>query len=557
MPYAWRLTLSVLVWSLLLPVSTAFAEPPLQGIFDGFFGPGVIRVPQDDTGAETFTPGTRRNEILVEFAGNAANNTFGWYPLSNPGQLNTIFGGSDGPGTPPKVVAITDAFGIFSSTPDGLWRSQSGLNDDGSDHFQTYAYPGVSGGFLAAMEDLRGGGDQDFNDMVVSVRPFDTAAPMVDLTFLPANGQNGWFVTTPVTGTVSADDTTTGGSAITAITCTGATVGPIDGLGTPVANAPVTVAGDGVHDITCSATDAADNTGASPPRTVRIDATAPSVQALPYPAADLCSAPGTPGWCRGTQTAGFEATDATSEVASPCSGRTCTFTRSTEINGSAVLIPSGPVSDVAGNTIPGTDAGPYMIDSVVPDVVITVPADGQTYLLNAAVASDYSCADTTSGVASCVGPVADGANFDTVGVGPHSFTVTAADVAGNTAQRTHAYKVVYHFDGFFPPVDNLPTVNTVKAGSAVPVKFSLAGNQGLNIFAAGYPASQQTNCDSGATENAIEQTVSAGSSTLTYDPTTNQYHYTWKTDKTWAGTCRQLVVRLNDGTDHLAIFKFK
>jgi hypothetical protein len=30
------------------------------------------------------------------------------------------------------------------------------------------------------------------------------------------------------------------------------------------------------------------------------------------------------------------------------------------------------------------------------------------------------------------------------------------------------------FDGFFQPVDNLPTVNSMNVGRAVPVKFSLA-----------------------------------------------------------------------------------
>ena len=40
----------------------------------------------------------------------------------------------------------------------------------------------------------------------------------------------------------------------------------------------------------------------------------------------------------------------------------------------------------------------------------------------------------------------------------------------------------YAFGGFLQPIDNLPTVNTMKAGSAAPVKFSLGGNKGLNIF---------------------------------------------------------------------------
>ncbi len=115
----------------------------------------------------------------------------------------------------------------------------------------------------------------------------------------------------------------------------------------------------------------------------------------------------------------------------------------------------------------------------------------------------------------------------------------------------------YNFTGFFRPVDNLPILNVVKAGSAIPVKFSLNGNQGLSIFAVGYPLSQQINCQTGAVEGAIEQTVTAGASTLSYDPGIDQYIYVWKTDKEWASTCRQLVVRLNDGTDHLANFKFK
>ena len=54
--------------------------------------------------------------------------------------------------------------------------------------------------------------------------------------------------------------------------------------------------------------------------------------------------------------------------------------------------------------------------------------------------------------------------------------------------------LIHHFAGFFPPIDNPPVLNKVKAGSAVPVKFSLTGNQGLDIFAAGYPQSAQVPC---------------------------------------------------------------
>ena len=86
---------------------------------------------------------------------------------------------------------------------------------------------------------------------------------------------------------------------------------------------------------------------------------------------------------------------------------------------------------------------------------------------------------------------------------------------------------------------------------------TVAGNQGLSIFAAGYPTSQPIACDSGAPVDDIDQTVAAGSSSLSHDATTGQYTYVRKTDKAWAATCRQLNVRLADGTDHRANFKFK
>jgi len=124
----------------------------------------------------------------------------------------------------------------------------------------------------------------------------------------------------------------------------------------------------------------------------------------------------------------------------------------------------------------------------------------------------------------------------------------------------------YTFSGFFRPVDN-PDVatNKAKAGSAIPVRFSLGGDQGLDIFATGtdnnnntftYPTSTAITCGSTDQLDAIEETVTAGGSSLQYDSSLDQYTYVWKTDKAWAGTCRQLVVKLDDGTYHRANFEF-
>ena len=51
----------------------------------------------------------------------------------------------------------------------------------------------------------------------------------------------------------------------------------------------------------------------------------------------------------------------------------------------------------------------------------------------------------------------------------------------------------------------------------------------MEIFAAGFPKSAVMTCDSTATIDGIEQTVSPGSAELTYDPMTERYTYVWKT----------------------------
>ena len=125
-----------------------------------------------------------------------------------------------------------------------------------------------------------------------------------------------------------------------------------------------------------------------------------------------------------------------------------------------------------------------------------------------------------------------------------------------TATDTAVVNIVWDFAGFLPPVDNLPTVNTAKAGRVVPISFSLDGDQSLAILAAGSPSSRTIACDSGDELDPIEETMTAGASGLTYDAATDTYTYAWKTSKGWAETCRQLTVTLADGTVHEAAFHF-
>jgi hypothetical protein len=114
----------------------------------------------------------------------------------------------------------------------------------------------------------------------------------------------------------------------------------------------------------------------------------------------------------------------------------------------------------------------------------------------------------------------------------------------------------YTFTGFFPPIDNLPTLNIANAGNSIPIKFSLSGFRGLNLFAAGYPASVPITCPNGGRDD-IEEISPPGGSTLSYNPLLDRYRYGWQTDRRWRNTCRQLIVRLKDGTEKRANFRFR
>ena len=116
---------------------------------------------------------------------------------------------------------------------------------------------------------------------------------------------------------------------------------------------------------------------------------------------------------------------------------------------------------------------------------------------------------------------------------------------------------MYNFVGFLPPVGDEPTTNQANAGQAIPLKFSLNGNQGLDIFNTGSPAAQQVDCATGVPVNTATLTDTSGNSGLQYDATSDTYTYVWKTSKAWAGTCQQFSLGLNDGSTHTVTFQFQ
>lgn len=87
-----------------------------------------------------------------------------------------------------------------------------------------------------------------------------------------------------------------------------------------------------------------------------------------------------------------------------------------------------------------------------------------------------------------------------------------------------------------------------------PVKFSLNGDQGLEIIAsAQFVASGTATNPSGE----VLDTVTAGKSGLQYDPASDIYTYVWKTAKSMAKQTGRFVLTLSDGSQYSFDVAFK
>ena len=183
-------TLALLMMSALS--LSAQAIPTLDQILSG--APAV-----SDTGQELFsvsdTDGAD-DDVTTFILGRSASfsNAFGIYDPNNIANRLEVSGGSVPAGFSSGAVlewdfttltyslagtastfattASNSIFGLYIDTGSNIWYSQTGLNSDGFDHlltFDTEGLGGVTNGFdiVFAWEDLPGGGDMDWNDIVL------------------------------------------------------------------------------------------------------------------------------------------------------------------------------------------------------------------------------------------------------------------------------------------------------------------------------------------------------------------------------------------------------
>jgi hypothetical protein len=152
--------------------------------------------------------------------------------------------------------------------------------------------------------------------------------------------------------------------------------------------------------------------------------------------------------------------------------------------------------------------------------------------------------------------VPDGATHLFIGV-PDPYYADNVDGDNDFGVRVEKAAARFPFAGFFAPVENLPAVNVARAGSTIPVKFSLGGDRGLDIFAAGAPQVVGSNECGDSAPGGTDVAMAASRAGLRYDPDAEQYVFSWNTDHAWAGTCREFVMALVDGSTHRFVVRFR
>src|SRR5579862_5189843 len=294
----------------------------------------------------------------------------------------------------------------------------------------------------------------------LAVTSADNQAPSVAITLSSPNagvpnGSNGWFVTGPVTGSVNADDTATGGSAITAITCSDSLSGTI--FGSLVASGStgsktLSVAGDGTHLLSCTATDSASNTSSGTNQTVKIDSVAPDTV--------FDSTPANPS-NDGSPSISFHGTDGGSGVASfECSLDGSGFTACSSPDPLTLTDGSHTFAveaiDSAGNVDPTPASYSWVVDTTAPGIIKSIHAgptfnNGTNDFVTSATTLRVAISESGSGLASCTvsinGPGSNDTSFSCVagnndftlgGVltsppdGSYTVSVSASDHAGNS-----------------------------------------------------------------------------------------------------------------------------
>ncbi|GAA1180482.1 hypothetical protein GCM10009584_23050 [Ornithinimicrobium humiphilum] len=307
---------------------------------------------------------------------------------------------------------------------------------------------------------------------------------------------------------------------------------------------PYAVDGIGEQTATCSYTDAGGLTATASATYSIVDPTAPAISYDLTPAVP----DGENGWYRSD----VSLTWTVSEPESPSSLVTtgCVDQLITEDQQETTYSCSA--------TSAGGSFGPVEVtikrDATAPEVEFVGGPTGDIYYGDPIPVPTCTATDATSGVNAdgCVVTDEPGTS-----VGPHKFTATATDNAGNTTTEELTYEIkAWTLTGFFKPVD-MGVLNTVKGGSTVPLKFRVfAGDREITDVAAVKSFTTRTiSCDTSLPVDEVEEIASTGGTVLRYDTEDGQFIQNWKTPKTTG--CYEVTMTTQDGSKIKAQFKLR
>jgi hypothetical protein len=303
----------------------------------------------------------------------------------------------------------------------------------------------------------------------------------------------------------------------------------------------------GTQEASCSYTDDGGLTATASLTYSIVDPTAPAISSVVAPA----TPDGDNGWYRSN--VGIDWT-----VAEPQSPNSLLTTGCADATITADQVATTYTCEASSA---GGSAGPASVtikrDATAPANVAfgaTAPADGGRYFpISVPAGNDCTADDATSALASCV------VTGRSTAVGTHTLTATATDNAGNSSTATRSYSVrVLTLSGFFQPVDMSGILNTVKNGSTVPLKFTVA-DEGVAQTSTSVVASFKTREVACATLSPVSdeiEIVSTGGTALRYDATAGQFIQNWQTPKK-IGSCHVATVTMIDGSTIAANFKLK
>ena len=275
--------------------------------------------------------------------------------------------------------------------------------------------------------------------------------------------------------------------------------------------------------------------------TVSIDKTAPTITGAPTSAANG------DGWYNSDVSIKWTCVDALSGIVA-CPVNSLISTEGTNMSA------GGSVSDRAGNPASAAITG-INLDKTKPTNVAFIggTANGGIYYYSFVPAAPTCTANGgLSGLKDCV------VSGYSTALGSHTLTATATDRAGNVETATLTYTVNnWTIAGFYQPIDMDGTLNIVKGGFTVPLKFEiLAGNTELTETSAvkGFSA-VPVSCSPSSVTDDIEFTTTGGS-TLRYDITAGQFVQNWQTPKS-SGTCYRATLTTQDGSTKTAYLLLK